>query len=99
MFITDAAKREPLCVDMATIAGTVTLADGTVHVLTLDPAPAEERPAGEAGNRCSHYVGKAVFMAKDAAAMTVHLGVDVGGARAEFTWADFVPLKFAHHQD
>ena len=67
--------------------------------LTFDPAPADERPAGEMAGTCSHFVAKTPWMkADDILELTVpQLKMDDGVYRV--VWKDFQPQKFAHHTD
>ena len=76
LFITDASKK-PLTVSADKLQASVAIGDSTVllcfllsalnvpemqNAVVFEPAPAEERPKGEKGSTCSHYVAKAGFM-------------------------------------
>lgn len=62
----------------------------------LEPAPADERPAGET-SACSHYVAKAPQMRAETAALTVTAALTIRGAPVSVVWAGFDALKYAHH--
>ena len=62
------------------------------------PAPAEERPKGEKPGNCSHFVAKAPWMkSTDTLSVTVRLEID--GERHRVTWENFIPQKYAHHEE
>lgn len=70
------------------------------HTVTFDPAPAEERPAGEGESACSHFVAKTPFMAPTTtlASVTLNIPAPAGGVHT-FVWCDFHAKTWAHHED
>lgn len=62
------------------------------------PAPAEERPKGEKSDACSHFVAKAPWM-KPTDALSVTIRLEIDGERHRVTWDEFVPRKYAHHEE
>ena len=63
--------------------------------LTFEPAPADERPTGEAAGTCSHFVAKAAFL-KPTDTLTVVVEVELDGRKRKCTWKEFEVAKFTH---
>lgn len=97
-FETGGGDPEPVALRLPSFAATAARADGTSFPLTFEPAPAGERPPGETGRLCSHFVAKAGWMAADDV-LTVTAEVEVRGRRVTVTWPNFVPRRYAHHTD
>ncbi len=95
----DAAAR-PLALPLAAIAATVQVrkADGEVRRVEFTPAPAGERPPGEAAGTCSHFVAKVPWLDPDAEHRVIVEAV-IGSEKVSARWNGFVPRKFAHHED
>lgn len=72
--------------------------DATERTLTFEPAPADERPKGEPEGKCSHFVAKAGWMNRDDT-LTVTGEIEVDGRKHAVEWKEFVPGKFAHHDE
>ena len=64
--------------------------------LELACAPAEERPAGEAGGMCSHFVAAAPWMKNDDR-LEVRVTLPLLSGETPYTWRRFDPLRYAHH--
>lgn len=84
-----------LNVQMTSIDGVVMKGSDTTKIV-FEPAPAEERPAGEAGG-CSHFVAKTPFMDPSQVYRIVIQANLTGRCVVEIVWDDFSPSKFAHH--
>ena len=69
--------------------------DGEEFALTFEPAPADERPKGEAAGTCSHFVAKAAFL-KPTDTLTVVVEVELDGRKRKCTWKEFEVAKFTH---
>lgn len=68
------------------------------HELKFECAPAEERPKDEKPGTCSHFVAKAEWMKPtDDLAVVFHLELD--GKRYRVIWENFIPKKYAHHEE
>ena len=92
------AARTPLAIHMATVAAVVRVGSVEMRVV-FEPAPADERPAGELDG-CSHFVAKTPFMAKDVPAnVSMSVVMAAGAEEVAAEWIEFVPQKFAHHHD
>ena len=63
--------------------------------VTFEPAPADERPQGEAAGSCSHFVAKAAFLKPDDT-LTVVIEVELDGRKRKCTWRNFEVAKFTH---
>ena len=73
------------------LSGYVALADGGNLAISLQRAPASERPAGEADSGfCSHFVGACVAGAKDAAhTVTISVSIVAGAAGVDVAFVGF----------
>ena len=90
---------KPHALPLARIVAKVERAgDATEHLLTFEPAPADERPKGEPDGKCSHFVAKAGWMKREDI-LSVAVEIEVDGKKRAVVWTDFVPSKFAHHDD
>jgi hypothetical protein len=89
---------EAVALPLLSFEGQATAGDGESHVLTFEPAPAEERPKGEAEGACSHFVAKAAWMkADDKLRVVARFNLD--GKELKATWNEFEPKRYAHHHD
>lgn len=73
-----------------------TAGEGESQTLTFEPAPPEERPAGEKARTCSHFVAKAPWM-KPEDELLVVAKFTVDGKELVARWKNFNPKKYAHH--
>jgi hypothetical protein len=73
-----------------------TAGEGESQTLTFEPAPAEERPAGEKVGMCSHFVAKAPWM-KPEDDLLVVAKFTVDGKEVVARWKNFNPKKYVHH--
>ena len=90
---------EPTPVALPTVTITGTARRGADEFpLTFTPAPADERPKGEAAGTCSHFVAKAAFLKADDT-LTVVVEVEIDGRKRKCTWKNFEVKKFIHHAD
>lgn len=89
---------KPLALPVMRFTATAARADGQEFALVFEPAPADERPRGEAPGTCSHFVAKAPGLVADDV-LTVTAEVTVDGRERKVRWKGFVPRKFAHHID
>ena len=87
----------PVALPLLTITGTARR-DGEEFPLTFEPAPADERPKGEAAGSCSHFVAKAAFL-KPTDTLTVVIKAEFDGRERKCTWKNFEVAKFTHHAD
>lgn len=89
---------KPVALPLAKFAAKAVKLDGSEIDLLFEPAPANERPAGEAPGACSHFVAKApALTATDSYTVTTTIPID--GKDRRVRWRNFVPGKFAHHVD
>jgi hypothetical protein len=89
---------KPVALPVAKFAAKATRSDGFEIDLLFEPAPADERPRGEAPGTCSHFVAKAPgITATDS--YTVTTTIPIEGKDRRVRWRNFVPGKFAHHID
>jgi len=95
LFISD-AKNNPRTITADKLAAEIAIGD-TKNQATFEPAPAEERPKGEKGNSCSHFVAKAAFM-KATDTLTATISVPVAGKTQSVTFSGFDVKKYAHHE-
>ncbi len=96
---TAGAEPKPVGIaDTALVAKATRAGDPIEYTLTFDPAPAEERPTDEAKGTCSHFVAKAEWLKPDDV-VTVKCEIEVQGKRRPVVWKEFVPKKYAHHDD
>lgn len=89
---------QPVAVPLQSFTAQATVGDGETQTLTFEPAPAEERPAGEGSDKCSHFVAKAGWMKPDDTLYVV-ARLTLDGKEVTARWENFVPSKFAHHQE
>ena len=94
---TIADEPTPVALPTVTIAGTARRG-ADEFPLAFEPAPAAERPKGEAAGTCSHFVAKAAFLKADDA-LTVVVEVEIDGRKRKCTWKNFDVKKFTHHAD
>ena len=87
---------QPVALSIASFEAQATAGDGEARTLTFEPAPADERPAGEPAERCSHFVAKAPWMKPDQALYLV-ARLTIDGEAIAIRWKDFLPSRYAHH--
>ena len=94
------AAAKPFALPAQLLTGSVQVrrADGVVRAVEFTPAPADERPAGEAAGACSHFVAKVPWLEPDAEHRVIVEAV-LNGKTVSARWNGFVPKKFAHHED
>lgn len=86
---------QPVALPLASFAAQATTGEGESQTLTFEPAPAEERPAGEKEG-CSHFVAKAPWM-KPEDDLLVVAKFTLDGKEVVARWKSFVPKTYAHH--
>ncbi|MDP1804244.1 MAG: hypothetical protein Q8K72_03675 [Acidimicrobiales bacterium] len=91
-------KPVALTVEVVKASVQVRRTDGGVREVEFRPAPADERPAGEAPGACSHFVAKVPWLEPDIEHRVV-AEVEVDGKKLRARWNNFVPRKYAHHED
>lgn len=99
-FETADAAAKPVAVPVEGFTATlqVRAGEGAVKRVEFKPAPASERPAGEGPGASSHFVASVPWLDPDVPLrVTVELTLD--GRAVTVRWNDFVPRKYAHHQD
>jgi hypothetical protein len=89
---------QPVALEVKSFAATAKRADGKEFGLAFEPAPLSERPKDEPAGMCSHFVAKAPWLTADDV-LTVTAEVTIRGKLQTVTWKDFVPKKYAHHQE
>jgi hypothetical protein len=87
---------QPVAIDVVSFEAQATAGEGESQTLTFEPAPAEERPAGEKAGTCSHFVAKAPWM-KPEDDLLVVANFTVDGKEVVARWKNFNPKKYAHH--
>lgn len=87
---------QPVALSLESFEAQATAGDGESQTLTFEPAPADERPAGEKPGTCSHFVAKAPWM-KPEDDLLVVAKFTVDGKELVARWKDFNPKKYAHH--
>ena len=86
-----------LAVPLAGFTAVASTREGAEHRLAFEPAPPDER-AGDPKGRCSHFVAKAGWMRADDT-LTVTATVTLDAKPVRVVWKNFVPKKYAHHED
>lgn len=87
----------PLALNVTTLRMKARTTEGTEDkTLELACAPADERPAGEAGGMCSHFVAAAPWMKNDDR-LEVRVTLPLLSGETPYTWRRFDPLRYAHH--
>jgi len=94
---TIADEPTPVALPVAAIAGTARRG-AEEFPLTFTPAPADERPKGEAAGTCSHFVAKAAFLKPDDT-LGVTVEVEIEGRKRKCVWKGFEVKRFTHHAD
>lgn len=89
---------QPVALPLKSFTAQATVGDGEAQTLTFEPAPPEERPAGEGDDKCSHFVAKAGWM-KPEDTLYVVARITVDGKELTARWENFRPSKFAHHHE
>lgn len=87
---------QPVAIAVESFEAQATSGEGESQTLTFEPAPAEERPAGEKDGTCSHFVAKAPWM-KPEDDLLVVAKFTVDGKEVVARWKTFNPKKYAHH--
>ena len=100
IFIETAGREpKPFAIEQANIiAKGKRVGDPMEYVLTFDPAPAEERPKNEPKGKCSHFVAKAAWLTRDDV-LELICEIEIDGKKHLVKWSEFVPRKFAYHDD
>ncbi len=100
LFVESAGKEQkPVALPVESFTATARRAgDEKEHTLAFEPAPADERPQGEKPGTCSHFVAKAGWLRPDDV-LTITATLPVNGKPRRAEWADFVPRKYARHED
>ncbi len=88
---------QPGALPLTKLTGTLKLGDAE-YPLTFEPAPADERPQGEAAGTCSHFVAKAPLLKPDDT-VTVTVETELDGRKRKATWKNFNVKKYTHHAD
>lgn len=86
---------QPVALELESFEAQATTDEGESQTLTFEPAPPEERPAGEKVGTCSHFVAKAPWM-KPEDDLLVVAKFTVDGKELVARWKDFNPKKYAH---
>lgn len=72
--------------------------EGGLKEVEFVPAPADERPNGEAAGTCSHFVAKVPWLRPDIEHRVIVRAI-LDGKDEEIRWNSFIPRKYAHHID
>ncbi|MBP3960548.1 hypothetical protein J8F10_35435 [Gemmata sp. G18] len=99
-FETADAAASPVAIPIGSFTAEVQIraGEGGVKKVEFKPAPLNERPAGEGSDRCSHFVAAVPWIDPDVP-LRVTFEFTVDGKKVSARWNDFVPRKYAHHQD
>lgn len=99
-FETADAAAEPVALPLGSFTAEIQVraGDGGVKDVEFKPAPANERPPGEGPGRCSHFVAAVPWLDPDVP-LRVSVEFAADGKKRKARWNDFVPRKYAHHQD
>ncbi|HUQ70527.1 MAG TPA: hypothetical protein VM165_13430 [Planctomycetaceae bacterium] len=89
---------QPVALPLKSFTAQATVGDGEAQTLTFEPAPSEERPAGEGDDKCSHFVAKAGWMRPEDTLYVV-ARITVDGRELTARWENFLPSKYAHHHE
>ena len=87
---------QPASLAVDSFTAQATTGDGESQTLTFEPAPTEERPAGEKAGTCSHFVAKAPWMKPEDDLLVVAKFTIDGQEEVVARRKNFVPKKFAH---
>ncbi len=94
----DRGEGNAVALPATAIIGKVMGSGDDTQPLRFECAPADERPATERPGTCSHYVAKAAWI-KPGDTLVVTATVTVDGKDVPFTWREFNPHKYAHHEE
>jgi hypothetical protein len=99
-FETTGKSPKPVALPVAALTATIQVrkGEGELKRVEFRPAPPDERPAGEGPDRCSHFVAKTPWLDPDVP-LRVTIELTIEGDAEKIQWNDFVPRKYAHHQD
>ena len=99
-FETSDQKPQPVAVPLETITAEVQVraGEGEVKRVEFKPAPADERPPGEGPGKYSHFVASVPWLDPDVP-LRVTIQVSLDGRTVTARWNDFVPRKYAHHEE
>lgn len=99
-FETSDKSAKPVAIAVQGFSATiqVRIGEGELKKVEFRPAPAGERPAGEAPERCSHFVASVPWLAPDVP-LRVTIELPLNGRAETIRWNDFLANKYAHHQD
>ncbi len=101
LFLETAAKNpKPVAIEAGSLVAEIQVrsGEGEVKQVELKPAPAEERPAGEGRGRCSHFLAEVPWLDPDVP-LRVTVTIPIDGKKETTRWNDFIPRKYAHHED
>jgi hypothetical protein len=93
-------KAAPVAIPIESFVAEVQIraGEGELKQVEFRPAPADERPPGEGPGRCSHFVARVPWLNPNVPhRVTVELTLD--GQKVTARWNDFIPRKYAHHED
>lgn len=68
------------------------------RAVTFECAPANERPAGEPQDRCSHFVAKTPWL-RVGEKLHVESALPIAGHPMTAIWRDFEARTYAHHEE
>lgn len=88
----------PVTVALESFTAQIKSGDDDIKDLKFECAPAEERPKGEKPGTCSHFVAKAPWIKADERLIVV-VRIPMDGKEVTIRWKDFLPKKYAHHED
>lgn len=98
-FETAGNEPKPVALPLDKITATIRReGDEKTYDVTFEPAPADERPKGEAAGTCSHFVAKVPFV-KPTDVLNVSLTVVIREKPRSVAWKNFDVKKYCHHQD
>ena len=99
-FETAGKTAQAVALPLATLKASIQIrsSEGGLKEVEFVPAPADERPMGEAAGTCSHYVAKVPWLSPDVEHRVIVRAV-LDGKDEEIRWNNFVPKKYAHHTD
>lgn len=96
IFIED--KDGPFALTSSTLTASVRGAGAEERAVTFECAPANERPAGEPRERCSHFVAKTPWL-RVGEKLHVESALPIVDHPVKMVWRDFEARTYAHHEE
>ncbi len=94
----DVKNPTPVAIAHQSFAAEAKMPNGEIKPLKFEAAPADERPKDEKPGTCSHFVAKTPWL-NPAEPIELVVRLKLNGKEITARWKDFIPKKYAHHED